>query len=77
MTVSELIEALKKHPPDMRVIINGYEGGYEDVWPASIRKRRIALNIHEPEFFGPHDDEDYEPEEPHEIVDAVLIERDT
>lgn len=27
MTVNELIEQLRDYPPDMRVVVNGYEGG--------------------------------------------------
>lgn len=30
-TVAQLIEALKAFPPDMRVIVDGYEGGFDDV----------------------------------------------
>lgn len=31
MTVSELIAALQSYPPDARVIVLGYESGYDDV----------------------------------------------
>jgi|GEM_PF-1222050 len=31
MTVSELIEALKNYPPDARVVVLGYESGYDDI----------------------------------------------
>ncbi len=30
MTVAELIQKLQKFPPDMRVLTDGYEGGYDD-----------------------------------------------
>lgn len=32
-TVAKLIEALKKFPPDMPIVTNGYEGEYEDILP--------------------------------------------
>ena len=31
MTVNELIEELKKHSPDKKVVVRGYESGYNDV----------------------------------------------
>lgn len=31
MTVSELIAALQSYPPDARVVVLGYESGYDDV----------------------------------------------
>lgn len=31
MTVKELIAALQNYPPDLRVIVLGYEDGYDDV----------------------------------------------
>lgn len=32
VTVQELRDELAKYPPGLRVITNGYEGGYEDVY---------------------------------------------
>lgn len=29
MTIKELIDALSEHPPDLPVLICGYEGGYD------------------------------------------------
>ena len=31
MTVYELIEELKKYPPEMRIVAPGYEGGCDDI----------------------------------------------
>lgn len=31
MTVSELISALQAYPPDARVVVLGYESGYDDI----------------------------------------------
>ena len=42
MTVSELIELLKTHSADLRVVVNGYEDGYDDLSPEQISTDRIA-----------------------------------
>ena len=59
MNVQQLIEELQKHPPEMRVIVNGYEGGYNDL--DSPEQKSIRLNVHLPDkwYYGRHDDEDY------------------
>ena len=44
MTVSQLIEVLRTHPGDLRVVVNGYEEGYDDLSPDQISMVRIALN---------------------------------
>jgi hypothetical protein len=31
MTVSELIQELQTYPPDARVVVLGYESGYDDI----------------------------------------------
>ncbi len=31
MTVAELINALQTYPPDARVVVLGYESGYDDI----------------------------------------------
>jgi len=32
MTIAELIATLSEYPPDMRVLVNGYEGGFDDAF---------------------------------------------
>lgn len=36
LTVGELIDALKRHDPDMPVVVNGYEEGYDSLTADSI-----------------------------------------
>lgn len=36
MTVHELMQLLSKYPSDLRVVVNGYEDGYDDVEPGRI-----------------------------------------
>lgn len=49
MTVSELIQLLGAYPGDMRVVVSGYEEGYDDVSAERVDVRKIWLNggIHE------------------------------
>ena len=35
MTVKELMKFLEKYPDDLRVVVNGYEDGYDDISPES------------------------------------------
>ena len=37
-TVGELIDILKNYPDDMPVIVSGYESGYENFYPPTVRK---------------------------------------
>lgn len=46
MTVSELIEILKKYPPDMLVLNKGYKQGYGDIIEDKIR---IEVMLIEPD----------------------------
>jgi hypothetical protein len=57
MTVAELIVLLQQAPDQgARVIVEGYEGGYNDVGSAPLRA--IRLNVHTVAWYGPHDDAD-------------------
>jgi hypothetical protein len=44
MKVKELIDLLKNFPPDQRVVIRGYEEGFND-----IMELRVIRVIHEPD----------------------------
>lgn len=55
MKVRELIELLSKQDPELRVIIDGYEGGYSDVEEVEVIK--IALNVNPPGVYGVHDND--------------------
>lgn len=37
-TVSELIEILLQYPPDMPVVVSGYENGYENFYHHHVKK---------------------------------------
>ena len=57
MNVQQLIQELQKHPPEMRVIVKGYEGGYHDLSAPEVTP--IRLNVHREWYYGPHEDADY------------------
>ena len=78
MTVSELIETLKAHPGDRRVVVNGYEEGYDDLSPGQISVRRIALNTGVEDWEGQHGydwDAAARGAKPATIVDALVLNR--
>ena len=56
MTVGQLIRVLQSYPQDMRVVVDGYEDGYDDLSPKQISAVRIALNTGKHEWEGKHGD---------------------
>ena len=53
MNVGQLIEALKNYPPDLRVVVSGYEGGYNDV--DSFDNMKIVLDYNSAWYYGKHE----------------------
>ena len=56
MTVRELIEHLERYPGDKRIVVNGYEEGYDDLSPGQIDVVNIALNTGVANWEGRHRD---------------------
>ena len=54
MTVEELIAILQEHPSDLRVVVDGYEDGYDDLSPTQIRLTEVALNTGIERYVGVH-----------------------
>lgn len=54
MTVQQLIALLANHPSDLRVVVNGYENGFDDVEPERISVERIELDAEEDWWEGCH-----------------------
>ena len=54
MTVAELIEKLKTYPKDLKVLVDGYEGGFNEI--SAVKTIKVKLNVHTEEYNGPHDD---------------------
>lgn len=56
MTVRELIKHLERCPSEKRVVVNGYEEGYDDLRPDQIEVVNIALNTGVNSWEGSHRD---------------------
>ena len=54
MTAQQLIEKLQHFDPEMRIFVDGYEGGYNDATVSEIRD--IALDVHTDWYYGTHED---------------------
>jgi len=53
MKVHELISMLKEFDPNLRVVVDGYEGGVKDA--GYVTEETIALNVHEEWYYGEHE----------------------
>lgn len=62
MTVSELIEELRKLPQNSMVVVNGYEGGVKSV--DFVDETVVALNVNTEWYYGEHEIYDREREYP-------------
>lgn len=56
VTVEQLIKELQKYPPKMRVIVDGYEGGYSDPKPPEVTQIQLNVYNEDERYFGRHDD---------------------
>jgi hypothetical protein len=53
MTVNELIKMLQTYHGDMRVVVSGYEGGYNDI--KNIAQIELNLDVNKEWYYGPHE----------------------
>ncbi|MYE88747.1 hypothetical protein F4X33_07120 [Candidatus Poribacteria bacterium] len=78
MTVKKLAELLGKYPDNLRVVVNGYEEGFDDVAPERISVVKIQLDTQIHDWEGQHSDFHGSPEEisdDAEIVEALVFRR--
>ena len=78
MIVSELIELLQRCPAGLRVVVNGYEEGYDDLSPEQIFVAKISLNTGKHSWEGRHGDPRDLKEGSSctpEVVDALVLQR--
>lgn len=64
MTVQELINHLQNQPPETKVVIRGYEDGYNDIFP--LKKVKIKPRVDAYWFDG-----EYEDSNDADAIDAV------
>ena len=78
MTVTELVEHLGKYPDDLRVVVNGYEDGFDDLSPERISVIKIRLDTQIHDWEGQHSDfhgSETETANDAEIVEALVFRR--
>ena len=78
MTVRELIRLLASHPADMRIVVNGYECGYDDLSSEQISVAHISLNTGKQDWEGCHGDVDDKPNslvDNSPVVEALVLRR--
>ena len=73
MTVAELIRILQTHPKDMRVVVDGYEEGYDDLEQDLISVKEIRLDVGNKWWEGHHRDSWDDRVEGSGIVKALLL----
>ena len=56
MTIEELIRLLEAYPPGLRVVVNGYEEGYDDLSPEQVSVVSIRLSAGAESWQGRHGD---------------------
>ena len=80
MNVKELIDLLAAYPPGFRVVVQGYEDGYDDLARSQIVKRKITLNTGRNSWQGLHGDPSWATDQENqdaEKVDAVVLHRNS
>ncbi len=76
--VGELIKLLQEYPAGLRVVVNGYENGYDDLTPGRISITKISLDTGKHEWDGRHGDPPHPAEKTlgeAEIVEALVLRR--
>jgi hypothetical protein len=77
MTVKQLIQSLSKiQDQDIRVMVKGYEGGYNDIVDINPAPIDIALDVNDQWYYGKHetlDDIDPSNSTQYQIVKAIIL----
>ena len=77
MTVKQLIQVLSQiEDQDVRVMVKGYEGGYDDVEGINIDPIDIALDVNTEWYYGVHERAEmlmYEDREKYQILKAIIL----
>lgn len=71
MTVAELIEKLSMFKPDLRVVVDGYESGYDEL--SFLTRKIVDQGWSEPTVLGKYDDA--YPSEGPDAFEALVLTR--
>ena len=76
MTTGELMQLLAQYPDDLRVMVDGYEGGVDDLEAGLLLTSDVRLDANAKCYYGRHE-EAYpgEEETEHEIAPALIFRR--
>ena len=80
MTVKALKELLNQYPEHLRVVVNGYESGYDDLAQERISVRKIQLDTKTEVWEGQHSEFDIfsrAKDDGTEIVEALVFRRES
>lgn len=77
MTVQELIELLAAYPPELRVVVNGYEDGFDDLAQERMSVTPIELDRGEHWWEGRHASPRTEADTDAPVVDALVLRRES
>ena len=75
MTVGQLVQLLQTYPQDIRVMVDGYEEGYDDLAEQLISMRQVRLDAGEEWWEGRHRDAEDTRTKGSGIVDALVLRR--
>jgi hypothetical protein len=70
MTIADLIRELQKYDPGMRVLVDGYEGGFDD---PIVSTEYVLLN--QPEMYSGKHQRAWVDEDKKRAVECVVLER--
>ena len=76
MNVEQLIRLLRSYPPDLRVMVQGYEEGFDDLEAKCVAEGEVSLNVHSAWYYGRHEEVWDGHEKPgHETARALFLRR--
>ena len=75
MTIEELIRILQTYPQNLRVVVDGYEDGYDDLEEPLIAVHEIRLDAGENWWEGQHCDAEETRNEGSTVVKALALRR--
>lgn len=75
MTIEELIRILQTYPQDTRVVVDGYEEGFDDLEPHLICTREIRLDAGKARYEGRHLAVEDTRDEDNGVVTALVLHR--